>query len=120
MQKNLYHNNIQYMIGHSYGGNSVGFSDAYQYYDKYLTIGSQYGYYKHFTPKMRALIYLNFKFFIPITTFLLGYYPSQWFGLGEPLTTKSSKGLEYFFTSPRFYVTVYQRRHQNILSKYRK
>ncbi len=26
--------NLQYMIGHSYGGNSVGFSDAFQYYDK--------------------------------------------------------------------------------------
>ncbi|MFD2562540.1 alpha/beta hydrolase family protein [Aquimarina rubra] len=92
--------NTQYMIGHSYGGNSVGFSDAYQYYDKYLTIGSQFGFYKHFTPRMRALIYLNFKIFVPVTTSILGYYPSSWFGLGRPLTTKAAKDWATFLLHP--------------------
>ena len=89
--KDTYPNNQQYMIGHSYGGNSIGYSDAYQYYDQYLTIGSQFGYYKYFTPRIRFLIYLNFKFFVPITTTLLGYYPSHWFGLGKSLSTKAAK-----------------------------
>lgn len=98
--KTKFPNNHQYMIGHSYGGNSVGFSDAFQYYEKYLTIGSQFGYYKHFTPKMRALIYLNFKFFIPITTTILGYYPSAWFGLGRSLTTQAAKDWATFLLHP--------------------
>ncbi|KAA1245052.1 alpha/beta hydrolase [Aquimarina sp. RZ0] len=89
--KKQYTANIQYLIGHSYGGNSIGFSDAYQYYEKYLTIGSQYGFYKHFSTKMRILIYINFNFFVPITTRILGYYPSAWFGLGAPLSTKAAK-----------------------------
>ncbi len=92
--------NLHYLIGHSYGGNSVGFSDAHQYYDKYLTIGSQFGYYKHFTKKMRFLIYLNFKFFVPITTSILGYYPSKWFGLGRPLSTKAAKDWALFLLHP--------------------
>ncbi|WP_299437093.1 alpha/beta hydrolase [uncultured Aquimarina sp.] len=98
--KEEFPNNSQYMIGHSYGGNSVGFSNAFQYYDKYLTIGSQFGFYKHFTPRMRALIYLNFKFFVPITTSVLGYYPSSWFGLGKPLTTKAAKDWATFLLHP--------------------
>ncbi|WP_027391688.1 alpha/beta hydrolase family protein [Aquimarina latercula] len=98
--KTKYPNNLQYMIGHSYGGNSVGFSDAFQYYDKYITIGSQFGFYKHFTPRMRFLIYLNFKFFVPITTSILGYYPSSWFGLGRPLTTKAAKDWATFLLHP--------------------
>ncbi|MDY8135665.1 serine aminopeptidase domain-containing protein [Aquimarina sp. 2201CG5-10] len=92
--------NKQYMIGHSYGGNSVGFSDAFQYYDKYLTIGSQFGFYKHFSTRIKILIYLNFKFFVPITTSILGYYPSSWFGLGRPLTTKAAKDWAIFLLHP--------------------
>lgn len=92
--------NKQYMIGHSYGGNSVGFSDAYQYYDKYLTVGSQFGFYKHFTFKMRILIYLNFKLFVPLTTSIFEYYPSNWFGLGKPLTTKAAKDWAIFLLHP--------------------
>ncbi|MBW1297235.1 alpha/beta hydrolase family protein [Aquimarina litoralis] len=98
--KEKFPDNTQFMIGHSYGGNSVGFSDAFQYYDKYLTIGSQFGFYKHFTPKMRFLIYLNFKFFVPITTAILGYYPSKWFGLGRSLTTKAAKDWATFLLHP--------------------
>ncbi|MDH7445767.1 alpha/beta hydrolase family protein [Aquimarina sp. 2201CG14-23] len=98
--KEKFPDNYQYMIGHSYGGNSVGFSDAYQYYDKYITIGSQFGYYKHFTTRMQLLIYLNFKFFVPITTSILGYYPSGWFGLGRPLTTKAANDWATFLLHP--------------------
>ncbi len=98
--KEEFPNNKQYMIGHSYGGNSLGFSDAYQYYDKYLTIASQFGFYKHFKLRMQLLIYLNFKFFVPITTSLLDYYPSGWFGLGKPLTTKAVKDWATYLLHP--------------------
>ncbi|MHA7059127.1 alpha/beta hydrolase family protein [Aquimarina sp. M1] len=93
-------NNTQYMIGHSYGGNSVGFSDAFLYYNKYLTIGSQFGFYKHFTPRMQALIYINFKVFVPVTTAILGYYPSGWFGLGSALTSKAARDWAAFLLHP--------------------
>ena len=98
--KTQFPTNKQYMIGHSYGGNSIGFSTAFSYYDKFLTVGSQFGYYKHFTTKMRALIYLNFKLFVPITTRILGYYPSSWFGLGLPLSSRAAKDWATFLLHP--------------------
>lgn len=98
--KKEYPKNEQYMIGHSYGGNSIGFSDAYQYYDKYLTIGSQFGFYKHFSKKMQVLIYLNFRFFIPFTTWILKYYPSGWFGLGNNLPAKAATDWAIFLLHP--------------------
>ncbi len=98
--KEEFPNNKQYAIGHSYGGNSLGFSDAYQYYDKYLTIASQYGFYKHFKLRMQLLILINFGIFVPATTSLLGYYPSGWFGLGSPLTTRVAKDWAKFLLHP--------------------
>ncbi|MBP2832671.1 alpha/beta fold hydrolase [Aquimarina sp. U1-2] len=93
-------NNKQYMIGHSYGGNSLGFSDAFQYYDKCLTVASQFGYYKFFKPKMKLLIQVNFRIFVPVTTAILGYYPSGWFGLGRSLPTKAAKDWAKFLLRP--------------------
>ena len=98
--KTLFPTNKQYMIGHSYGGNSIGFSNAFDYYDKFLTVGSQFGYYKYFTFKMRALIYLNFRFFVPVTTYILKYYPSNWFGLGQPLSNRAAKDWATFLLHP--------------------
>ncbi len=98
--KEKFPNNKQYLIGHSFGGNSIGFSDGYQYYDKYITIASQFGFYKHFTLRMQLLIYLNFKFFVPITTNILGYYPSGWFGLGRSLTTQAANDWTTYLLHP--------------------
>ncbi|WP_025740223.1 alpha/beta hydrolase family protein [Aquimarina pacifica] len=98
--KERFPENKNYMIGHSYGGNSIGLSDAHQYYDKYLTVGSQFGYYKHFTKRMQILIYLNFKCFVPLTTAILGYYPSRWFGLGRSLPTQAAKDWATFLLHP--------------------
>lgn len=98
--KEKYPKNKQYMIGHSYGGNSIGFSDAYLYYDKYLTVGSQFGFYKHFSKKMQLLIYFNFKYLVPFTTSILKYYPSDWFGLGKPLTSKAAMDWAVFLLHP--------------------
>jgi len=98
--KEKFPNNKQYLIGHSFGGNSIGFSDGYLYYDKYITVASQFGFYKHFTLKMKLLIYSNFRFFVPMTTSILGYYPSGWFGLGRPLTTKAAKDWATYLLHP--------------------
>ncbi|MEL6916935.1 MAG: hypothetical protein AAFO99_04305, partial [Bacteroidota bacterium] len=75
-------------IGHSFGGNSLGMSAAYQPYEKFLMVGSQYGYYKYFPVKMQLVINLGFRVLAPILTATMGYFPSKWIGLGEPLPSR--------------------------------
>jgi len=98
--KNKFPEHKQYMIGHSYGGNSIGFSDAYQYYDKYMTVGSQFAFYKNFSLSIQLQIKLNFKVFVPMSTALFGYYPSHIFGLGNPLPTQAAKDWATFLLHP--------------------
>jgi len=78
-EDNLYH------IGHSFGGNSLGMSSANAHYEKFLMVGSQYGYYKNFSLKTQLIIVFSFGFLSPIISRLMGYFPSPWVGLGEPL-----------------------------------
>lgn len=76
------------LIGHSFGGNSLGMATAYRYYDKFLMVGSQYGYYKYFPLQMQLLINFGFRFMAPVLTSIMGYFPSRWIGLGEPLPSR--------------------------------
>ncbi len=83
--KKMHPSNTLLHVGHSFGGNSLGMSTAFQHYDKFLTIGSQYGYYKNFPAKMQWIILLGFGGLVPLLNSILGYFPSNWIGLGEPL-----------------------------------
>ncbi|NER16468.1 alpha/beta hydrolase family protein [Spongiivirga citrea] len=83
--KNKHTNNKQYLIGHSFGGNSIGLSEAYKSYDKFLFIGSQFGYFKNFPSHMQLLILIGFGLIVGFLTPIFGYFPSKYVGLGEAL-----------------------------------
>ncbi len=76
------------LVGHSFGGNSLGMATAYKHYEKFLMVGSQYGYYKYFPFRMQLLINFGFRFMAPVLTSIMGYFPSRWIGLGEPLPSR--------------------------------
>ncbi|MFP2994690.1 alpha/beta hydrolase [Spongiivirga sp. MCCC 1A20706] len=83
--KSVHPENNNYLIGHSFGGNSLGMSTAYKCYDKFLFVGSQFGYYRNFPWYMQISILLGFGLFVGFITPLYGYFPSKLVGLGEPL-----------------------------------
>lgn len=83
--KNQHPDNTFYLVGHSFGGNSIGLSEAYKTYDKFLLVGAQYGYYKNFPLHMQFMIWLGFGIIVGVLTPLYGYFPSKLVGLGEPL-----------------------------------
>ncbi len=77
--------NTNFLIGHSFGGNSIGLSEAYKSYDKFLFVGSQFGYYRNFPLHMQFAILIGFGIVVGLLTPLFGYFPSKYVGLGEPL-----------------------------------
>lgn len=73
------------VIGHSFGGNSLGLSSQAGIYDAYITIAAQFPYWRFFEAGYRILILWLFFIFIPVVTTLLGFFPSRIKKLGESL-----------------------------------
>lgn len=91
----MYPNHQKYLIGHSMGGIMLGLSRAFRVYEKFVTIGSQFGYIENFHDKDKLKIKTFFKVMIPLLTPIYGYFPSQKVNMGEPLP----KGIAYNWKS---------------------
>ena len=74
-----------YYIGHSFGGNCLGMSEAALECDAIVTIGSQHGYLAHFDIWRIPLVWFVFSISMPLLTKLYGYFPSATHSLGENL-----------------------------------
>ncbi len=108
------------LIGHSFGGNSLGMSLAFEAYERFLTIGSQFGYYRNFPLKMQAVILGGFGILAPVLTTLMGYFPSKWIGLGEPLPSQVMLDWGYFLLKKKSMVglaTDYGNNHYHKLTR---
>lgn len=71
--------------GHSIGGQLVALLANHGRIGALMGIGAQAGYWRHWPSPMRQNFGLLMHAFIPILTPLFGYFPSRFFGLGEPL-----------------------------------
>jgi predicted alpha/beta hydrolase len=73
------------LVGHSIGGIFVGLTPACQAYAAFITIASQFGYWKYFSNKRKPMVLWTFFVAVPLLSRLLGYFPSRIKQLGEPL-----------------------------------
>ena len=91
----MYPKHQKYLIGHSMGGIMLGLSRAFRVYDKFVTIGSQFGYIKNFHEKDKLKIRTFFQVMIPLLTPIYDYFPSPKVNMGDPLP----KGIAYNWKS---------------------
>ena len=73
------------LIGHSFGGNSIGMSSEVGNFDAYITIASQFGYWKFFNLAYQPFLLWVFYVIMPLLSKLNGYFPSKVKKLGEEL-----------------------------------
>lgn len=73
------------LIGHSFGGNSIGLSKNANSFDAYVTIASQHGYWKNFNLIYQPVLLWVFYIIMPILSKVFGYFPSRVKQLGEKL-----------------------------------
>ena len=75
----------KYVLGHSVGALILGMNEDSRIFDELVFVGTQNAFIGNlkFRTKIEAL--LGFGIVQPVTTGLLGYFPAQWFGLGESL-----------------------------------
>ncbi|GHN01792.1 alpha/beta hydrolase [Cytophagales bacterium WSM2-2] len=81
----LYPRLKKYFIGHSAGGQQIGFMDNYDKVSKAISVSSSTGYWKWLSSPYKYFTLLVWHVLVPCTVSVLGYVPSSWFGLGEDL-----------------------------------
>jgi predicted alpha/beta hydrolase len=88
------------LVGHSFGGNSIGMSSKADSYDAYVPIASQFGYWRFFNPIYRPLLLWVFYFVMPVLSHIYGYFPSKVKKLGEKLPKDVAKDWITIITNP--------------------
>lgn len=75
----------KYCLGHSVGALILGMNPDAKIFDQFIFVGTQNSYVGNLKFKTKLEAYLGFGIAQPLTTQLLGYFPANWFGLGESL-----------------------------------
>ncbi|MCI0750369.1 MAG: alpha/beta fold hydrolase [Flammeovirgaceae bacterium] len=93
----------KFAVGHSAGGQQVGFMDNYHKFSKALAVSSSTGYWKYL-----ASPYKYFTLFIwyglePIMNSTIGYLPASWFNLGEDLPKGVAKEWRAWCLNQNYY-----------------
>lgn len=75
----------KYCLGHSVGALILGMNKNSDMFDEFIFVGTQNAFVGNLKFRTKIEAYLGFGIMQPLTTTLLGYFPAQWFGLGESL-----------------------------------
>ncbi len=80
----------KYCLGHSVGALILGMNKDSQMFRKFVFVGAQDAYLRHLPYKVALTAAFGFGIAVPVTNAFLGYFPAQWFGLGESLPKGSA------------------------------
>jgi len=75
----------KYCLGHSVGALILGMNEDSIMFDEFIFVGTQNAFVGNLKLGTKVEAYLGFGIVQPLTTRLLGYFPANWFGLGESL-----------------------------------
>ncbi|WP_326984878.1 alpha/beta fold hydrolase [Chryseobacterium sp. MYb264] len=75
----------KYCVGHSVGALILGMNKDSEMFDELIFVGTQNAFVGNLRFRTKIEAYLGFGIAQPLTTALLGYFPGNWFGLGESL-----------------------------------
>jgi len=83
--KNRFPDHEKYCLGHSVGALILGMNQDSEMFKEFIFVGTQNAFVGHLKFKTKIEAYVGFGIIQPVTTTLLGYFPANWFGLGESL-----------------------------------
>jgi len=75
----------KYLLGHSVGALIIGLNEDSVMFEEFAFVGAQNAFVGHLNWKTKIEACLGFGIAQPFFTSLMGYFPAQWFGLGESL-----------------------------------
>ncbi len=80
----------KFCLGHSVGALILGMNEDSEMFDEFIFVGTQNAFVGNLKFKTKIEAYLGFGIAQPLSTKLLGYFPADWFGLGESLPSGSA------------------------------
>lgn len=80
-----FNHHIKFCLGHSVGALLLGMNRNSDIFRQFIFVGTQNAFVGNLRFRTRIEAYLGFGIVQPITSSLLGYFPANWFGLGESL-----------------------------------
>ncbi|WP_144283946.1 alpha/beta hydrolase family protein [Chryseobacterium echinoideorum] len=78
-------NYIKFCLGHSVGALLLGMNKNSDVFKQFVFVGTQNAYVGNLRFRTKIEAYIGFGIIQPLTSFVLGYFPANWFGLGESL-----------------------------------
>lgn len=79
------------LLGHSIGGQLIGFAKSSSNVEKIILISAQSGYWKHWEGFNKIKMFTNWYFFFPLLTKFFGYFPARKFSGMENLPKNVAK-----------------------------
>jgi len=92
-----------YAVGHSAGGQQLGFMDNHHKFKKMLAVSSSTGYWKHLASPYKYFTLFVWYGLEPVMNNTLGYLPASWFKLGEDLPKGVAKEWRRWCLSDSYY-----------------
>ncbi|WP_312822239.1 serine aminopeptidase domain-containing protein [Epilithonimonas sp.] len=80
----------KFCLGHSVGALILGMNEDSEIFEEFIFVGTQNAFVGNLKFKTKIGAYLGFGIAQPLSTKLLGYFPADWFGLGESLPSGSA------------------------------
>jgi len=80
----------KFCLGHSVGALILGMNRDSQIFKEFVFVGTQNAFVGNLKLKTKIEAYLGFGIVQPLSTKILGYFPANWFGLGESLPSGSA------------------------------
>jgi len=75
----------KFCLGHSLGALILGMNEDSKMFEEFIFVGTQNAFVGNLKLKTKIEAYLGFGIAQPLSTKILGYFPGNWFGLGESL-----------------------------------
>lgn len=80
----------KFCLGHSVGALILGMNKDSEIFKEFIFVGTQNAFVGDLKFKTKIEAYIGFGIIQPLTTTLLGYFPANWFRLGESLPSGSA------------------------------
>jgi len=88
--KSNFSNYQKFCLGHSVGALILGMNRDSEIFNEFIFVGTQNAFVGNLKLKTKIEAYLGFGIVQPLSTKILGYFPANWFGLGESLPSGSA------------------------------
>lgn len=97
----------KYCVGHSSGGQLIGYSSSAKDFDQLFLVASTNGYWKYLNPLYKLLMLLFWYIIVPLNVLINGYFNNKMYGVSGGFPKKIILELRHFCLSKQFFLPYF-------------